>query len=70
MYGDRCLPFRSLESMGDMRNSYIIVVGKPEDDRLLGNLRRRWEANIKMDHKEILINCEDTNWINLGQDTK
>jgi hypothetical protein len=35
-----------------MRNSYKILVGKP-DGRSLGRLRRRWKNNIKLDLKEI-----------------
>jgi len=29
--------------MGDMRNAYRILVGKPEEKRPLGRPRRRWE---------------------------
>jgi hypothetical protein len=32
-----------------MRNSYIILVGKPEGKRSFGRPRRRWEDNSKMD---------------------
>jgi hypothetical protein len=35
--------------MGDPRNAYRILVGKPEGERRLGRRRRRWEDNIKMD---------------------
>jgi hypothetical protein len=34
--------------MGEMRNAYIILVGKPEGKRPLGRPRRRWEYNIIM----------------------
>jgi hypothetical protein len=30
------------------RNVYVILVGKPERNRLLERQRRRWVANIKM----------------------
>jgi hypothetical protein len=32
--------------MGDMRNAYKILIGKPEGKRLLGRPRRRWKENI------------------------
>jgi hypothetical protein len=35
--------------MGEMRNVYKIVVGKPEGKRPLGRSRCRWEDNIEMD---------------------
>jgi hypothetical protein len=34
---------------GEMRNSYKVLVGKPEGKRPLGRPRHRWERNIKMD---------------------
>jgi hypothetical protein len=34
--------------MEDKRNAYIILVGKPEEKRLLERPRRMWEDNIKM----------------------
>jgi hypothetical protein len=35
--------------MGEMRNAYRRLVGKPEGKRPLGRQRRRWVDNIKMD---------------------
>jgi hypothetical protein len=32
--------------------AYRVLVGKPEGNRELGILRRRWEHTIKMDLKE------------------
>jgi hypothetical protein len=32
--------------MGDNKNAYRILVGKPEEKRPLGRPRRRWEDNI------------------------
>jgi hypothetical protein len=39
--------------MGEGRNVYRVLVGKPEGKRLLGSSRRRWEDGIKMDLREI-----------------
>jgi hypothetical protein len=35
--------------MGETRNAYRILVGKPEGKRPLGRPRRRWVDNIKVD---------------------
>jgi hypothetical protein len=35
--------------MGEKRNVYRLLVGKPEGKRPLGRPRRRWLDNIKMD---------------------
>jgi hypothetical protein len=52
--------------MGEMRNAYNILTGKPEDKRPLGNTRRRWEDNIRMDLRE--IRWEGVDWTQLAQD--
>jgi hypothetical protein len=39
--------------MGEKRNAYRIMVGKPERKRPLGRPRHRWMGNIKMDHREM-----------------
>jgi hypothetical protein len=39
--------------MGEKRNAYRILVGKPEEKRQLGRPTRRWVDNIKMDLREI-----------------
>jgi hypothetical protein len=52
--------------MGEMRESYNILVGRPEGRRPLGRPRRRWEDNIKMDLKEIGFGNMD--WIHWAQD--
>jgi hypothetical protein len=39
--------------MGEGRNVYRVLVGKPEGKRSLGRPRRRWEHGIKMDLRKI-----------------
>jgi hypothetical protein len=39
--------------MGEKRNAYRLLVGKPEGKRPLGRPRRRWVDNIKMDIGEV-----------------
>jgi hypothetical protein len=38
--------------MGEKRNAYTILVGKPEGKKPLGRQRRRWVDNIKVDLRE------------------
>jgi hypothetical protein len=38
--------------MGEERNVYKVLVGKPEGKRPLGRTRRRWEDGIRMDLRE------------------
>jgi hypothetical protein len=52
--------------MGETRNAYRILVGKPEGKRPLGKPRRRLVDNIKMDRGE--IGWEGRDWIELAQD--
>jgi hypothetical protein len=47
--------------MGETRNAYRILVGKPEGRRALGRPRRRWVDNIKMDLRE--IGWDGMDWI-------
>jgi hypothetical protein len=51
--------------MGEKRNAYRILVGKPEGRRPLGRPRRRWVDNIKMGHRE--IGRDGLDWIDLAQ---
>jgi hypothetical protein len=39
--------------MGEVKNAYRILVGKPEGKRPLGRPRHRWVDNIKMNLGEI-----------------
>jgi hypothetical protein len=52
--------------MGEQRNLYRFLVGKPEGKRPLGRPRRRWINNIKMGLLEIGLSVVD--WIGLAQD--
>jgi hypothetical protein len=52
--------------MGEDRDVYRVLVGKPEGERPLGKPRRRWEDNIKMDLQEIGGGRGD--WMELAQD--
>ena len=47
--------------MGEKRDAYGVLVGKPKKKRPLGRPRHRWEDNIKMDIQE--IGLEDVDWI-------
>jgi hypothetical protein len=51
--------------MGEKKNVYRFLVGKPEGTRPLRRLRRRWIDNIKMDLLEIGLSVVD--WIGLAQ---
>jgi hypothetical protein len=50
--------------MGEKRNAYRILVGKPEGKKPIP--RCRWEDNIKMDLRE--IGWGDMDWSDLAQD--
>jgi hypothetical protein len=52
--------------MGETRNAYRMLLGKPEGKRRLGRPRRRWVDNIKMDLRE--IGWDGMDWIQLAQD--
>jgi hypothetical protein len=52
--------------MGETRNAYRILMGKPEGKKPLGRQRRRWVDNIKIDLRE--IGWDGTDWIDLAQD--
>jgi hypothetical protein len=54
--------------MGEKRNAYRLLVGKPEGKRPLGRPRRRWVDNIRMDLGE--VGWDDVDWIGLAQDRK
>jgi hypothetical protein len=57
---------KSRSTNGEKRNSYRILVGKPEGKRPLRKPRRRSVGNIKIDLRE--IGWDGMDWINLAQD--
>jgi hypothetical protein len=52
--------------MGEKKNAYRLLVGKPEGKRPLGRPRRRWVNNIKMDLGKTVRG--GVGWIGLAQD--
>jgi hypothetical protein len=52
--------------MEEMRNSYKILIGNPEDNRPLRRPTCRRADNIRMDLRE--IGLEGVYWIHLAQD--
>jgi hypothetical protein len=52
--------------MGEERNVYKVLVGKPKGRRPLGRPRHRWEDGVRMDIREIGVG--GVNWIRLAQD--
>jgi hypothetical protein len=52
--------------MGQKRNAYRLLVGKPERRTPLGGPRHRWVDNIKIDLRE--IGRDGVDWIGLAQD--
>jgi hypothetical protein len=52
--------------MGEGRNMYRVLVGKPEGKRSLERPRCRWEDGIKMDLREVGWGAVE--WIHLAQD--
>jgi hypothetical protein len=52
--------------MEEGRSAFKILTGTPTGKIPLRRPRRRWEDNIRMDIKEIVINTR--NWVDLTQD--
>jgi hypothetical protein len=52
--------------VGEGRNIYRVLVGKPEGKRPLVRPRRRLKDGIRMDLRE--IGCGGVEWIHLAQD--
>jgi hypothetical protein len=51
--------------MGEKRNAFRLLVGKPEGRRPLGRPRHMWVDNIKLDLEE--IGWGGVDWIGLAQ---
>jgi hypothetical protein len=52
--------------MGEERNVYRVLMGKPEGKRPLERPRHRWKGGIRMDLRETGWGSVD--WIQLAQD--
>ena len=52
--------------MGEEREVYRVLLGKPEGRRPLGRARCRWVDNIRVDLQE--VECGYMDWIELAQD--
>jgi hypothetical protein len=52
--------------MGEERNVYKVLKGKPEGKRPLARPMRRWEDGVRMELREIGLGSVD--WIQLAQD--
>jgi len=52
--------------VGDVRNSYKILVRKPEGKIPLRQHRHKWEDNVRIDLGE--TGWEDVDWFHLAQD--
>jgi hypothetical protein len=57
---------RHVALMGEMRNEYNILVGKPEGKRPFGRTRRHREDNGRMNLRE--VGWEGVVWLRLSQD--
>jgi hypothetical protein len=55
----------NVAGMGEMRNAYSILDGKPEGKRPLGRLSHRWKDIIIMVFRE--TEWEDMDWMHLAQ---
>jgi hypothetical protein len=57
---------RHVARIGDKRNTYRILMGKPEGKRVLRRPRRGWVDNNKMDLRE--IGWDGVDWIDVAHD--
>jgi hypothetical protein len=52
--------------MGEEKNVYTVLMGKPEEKRVLGRPRRRWEDGMRIDLRKTV--WRSIEWIQLAQD--
>jgi hypothetical protein len=52
--------------MGEIRNAYKILVGKPEGKRSLRRPKRRREDSIRIDLREMGRGGEGVDWVHLA----
>jgi hypothetical protein len=53
--------------VGEIRNTYIIVVQKPERNVSIGRFKHRWKGNIKSNLKEVGERvCIESFWLKIG----
>jgi hypothetical protein len=57
---------RACDTNGENRNTYRILVGKPERKRPLGRPRSRWVDNIKLDHRQDGMIWTGSIWLRIG----
>jgi hypothetical protein len=57
-----------VQNVGEQKNAYWILVGKPEGKRPLGRPRHRWEDSILVDLREVRVEWDGMYWIVLAQD--
>jgi len=57
---------RHVARMGERRSAYKTFVAIPKGKRSVWRLIRRWEDNIKIDHRE--TKCENVDGIHLAHD--
>jgi hypothetical protein len=57
---------RDVARIGDGRDMYNVLVGKPDGKRPMGGTSSIWEDKIKMDLQE--VRCGGMDWIDLTQD--
>jgi len=53
--------------MGEKRDVYRVLVGKPQGKRSLGRPRSRWKDNTKMDIQEVGCGLwTESSWLRVG----
>ena len=52
--------------MGESRVAYRDLVGKTEEEKILGRHKLRWEDNIKMDIQEVGWEWSGLIWFRIG----